>query len=238
MGIPKIVHQIWIGPNKQPDIWMNTVKDFCSKFGYEYVLWDNYASDNFPLKNRKEYDLIPLMCGKADILRYEILYKFGGIYIDADSVILNPEKLHVLISEFNSDCGFGWSQPDKAVIANGVILSSVNSAFMKECIEVISTINVLASHPCVVTGPYMISDRFNKDREKFDIKLYDSSVFYPSGWWGTTTIDSHKTMKFPEESVMYQYGYSTNFLSDIIDGKHKSGKIPKLIFQQPFINRK
>ena len=24
--IPKIIHQIWLGPNKRPDIWMNTWK--------------------------------------------------------------------------------------------------------------------------------------------------------------------------------------------------------------------
>ena len=26
MNIPKIIHQIWIGPNKRPDIWMNSWK--------------------------------------------------------------------------------------------------------------------------------------------------------------------------------------------------------------------
>jgi len=238
MGIPKIVHQIWIGPNKRPDVWIDSVKDFCSKFGYEYVLWDNFSASKFALKNRKEYNLIPQMCGKADILRYEILYKFGGIYIDADSVILNPDKLHVLISDFNGDCGFGWSKPDNKEIANGVILSSVNSPFMKECIDRIPTINVLSNHPWLTTGPMLVTNIFNEDRNKFEIKLYDSSVFYPSGWWGTKTIDAHKTIQFPEESVMYQYGYSTNFLSNIIEPQNKNRAIPTLIFQKPFINTK
>lgn len=37
---------------------------------------------------QQRIDEIEAFCGKADIMRYEILYKYGGIYLDADSLCL------------------------------------------------------------------------------------------------------------------------------------------------------
>lgn len=41
--IPKIIHQIWIGPNKEPTIWTDTWKvDYVESFpDFEYILWNN-----------------------------------------------------------------------------------------------------------------------------------------------------------------------------------------------------
>ncbi len=94
MSIPKIIHQIWIGPNKQPDIWINTWRiDYINKYkNYEYMLWNNENIKNILNKYPKFEEMINTeieYCGKADMLRYLILYEYGGIYIDADSVWVN-----------------------------------------------------------------------------------------------------------------------------------------------------
>ena len=88
--IPKILHQIWIGPDEIPqdhiDTWKNKHPDWI------HMLWDEKTiRDEFPngLFNQSEFDGINEWCGKADVLRYEILYYFGGIFIDADSICLN-----------------------------------------------------------------------------------------------------------------------------------------------------
>ena len=101
--IPKIVHQIWIGENKRPDIWMDTVKKFCNDYGYEYKLWDDNTVNTLNLINKQYYDMEPQIHLnkknyqlKADILRYELLYSFGGIYIDADIVISIYLLFHIL----------------------------------------------------------------------------------------------------------------------------------------------
>lgn len=81
MTIPKIIHQIWIGPNKKPNIWTDTFEfDYISKFpDWKYVLWndDNIKSlfDDFPIM-KLIYDEEQLYCGKADILRLLILYQY------------------------------------------------------------------------------------------------------------------------------------------------------------------
>lgn len=78
--IPKIIHQVWIGPKPAPVRWMKTWSEMNPS--WEYRLWTDH---NLPsLKNQRQFDAINTFNGKTDILRPEILYKYGGIYIDAD----------------------------------------------------------------------------------------------------------------------------------------------------------
>ena len=39
MNIPKIIHQLWIGPKPPPNKFMDTWKDIHEKEGFEYIRW-------------------------------------------------------------------------------------------------------------------------------------------------------------------------------------------------------
>jgi mannosyltransferase OCH1-like enzyme len=221
--IPKIVHQIWIGPNKRPDIWMNSVKDFCSKYEYQYMLWDNEAVQRITLKNKAIFDKIDQYCGKADVLRYEILFSYGGIYIDADSVILKGDKLNTIIEKFEGDCGFGYEINDER-LCNGVIIANKHSKFLEICIENMKSRNKLIdenNHPWITIGPLFITEMYDKYKNEVQIKTYEREIFYPGGWHGITDVNQHLKIAIPDESVMFQYGYSTNFLSYALESTKK-----------------
>lgn len=90
-GIPKIIHQIWIGDKAEPPMqWIETwSKDFVEQNpGYIHVLWRDEDLKGIDMQNRDLYDAEPTLPGKADIARYEILRRYGGIYVDADIVWL------------------------------------------------------------------------------------------------------------------------------------------------------
>jgi len=244
--IPKVIHQIWIGPNTRPDVWMDTVRHFCNEFGYEYKLWDNAAVAQFPLVNIQAYNTVREYCGKADILRYEILHKYGGIYIDADSVILKGDKLHKLITEFDDDCGFGY-EIDNERICNGVILAKEASQFLKLCIDNLNSRDLVSYQPWKSIGPMYITELHNKYKDQIKVKTYARTIFYPIPWQDIYQIDLHKHTNIPEESVMFQYGYSTNFLANMINKKDPNminkkdpniinKKAPRFIFNR-FIRR-
>jgi hypothetical protein len=219
MLIPKIIHQIWIGPNKQPDVWMDTVRSFCSQFEYEYKLWTEREISEITLINdtmfREEHRQL---CGRADILRYEVLYMYGGCYIDADTVVINPTLLNDILQGFNHETGFGIERgsEEDILIANGVCISLPGGIFMKACIDALPS----RDHrffPWVETGPCLITDVYKGNPEfKETVFLFPRNVFYPNDWIGLKTIDEHTRTEFPKESVMFQYGYSTNNLSSII----------------------
>ena len=85
MNIPKIIHQIWVGPNKIPDRsvhFIRRIQELHPEF--EHRLWTN--ADLIPA-NFENYELImsrPSWAQKADLMRYEILYRYGGVYLDID----------------------------------------------------------------------------------------------------------------------------------------------------------
>lgn len=94
--IPRRIHQIWIGPRPVPDAyaaWSETWK--ARHPGWQHTLWRE--ADLPPVINRYAFDKIaemvpePLCYGiQADLLRYELLARFGGLYVDLDLECLKP----------------------------------------------------------------------------------------------------------------------------------------------------
>lgn len=92
--IPKLIHVVWIGPLPFP--YQDNLKTWEQyNPGWRLRFWTN---DDLPeifkwLHNKDVYDLIPYWSGKVNVLRYELLYRFGGLYSDADSYCLRPLDL-------------------------------------------------------------------------------------------------------------------------------------------------
>jgi inositol phosphorylceramide mannosyltransferase catalytic subunit len=229
--IPKIIHQIWIGPNKNPTIWTNTWSiDYINTFkDFEYKLWNNENINDILNK----YPLCKIMfnmereyCGKADILRYLILYEYGGIYIDADSVWLNNKNLNNLIEKTNYTGIFCGKEPTNEYIANGVIGCTKNNKLMLKLINNLENYiryydrikprqykRKRAKQGCSkITGPRFFSLIMIPEK----ITIFQSNYFYPISWFGITETDKHKKIELPIESYMFQYGYTTNKLGNII----------------------
>ena len=56
------------------------------------MLWNEKEINKLTMINRTIYDLEPTLRGKSDIARYEILYQYGGIFLDADSYWIEKEN--------------------------------------------------------------------------------------------------------------------------------------------------
>jgi inositol phosphorylceramide mannosyltransferase catalytic subunit len=214
--IPKIIHQIWVGPKKRPDIWLNTFKKFVKNNpGWKYMLWDDKAVNDFDMINRDAYNNENTYNGKSDILRYELIYKYGGIYIDADTILLNNKNLNDLIKNTNN-LGFfaAMENKERSVLATGVVGSSKNNLISLYIInalrEISSNCNVLAYKS---VGPYMLDQVLNG----FSVTIFPYYYFYPEYWNKNYLEDNtnHFEKKYPN-SYMFQYGYTTNGLDKFI----------------------
>lgn len=89
--IPKIIHQLWIGPTPAPRPWMDTWRELNPE--WTYMFWNEAKlREAFPngLRNQRQFNAMDEWCGKCDIARVEILNKFGGFFVDADSLCLSP----------------------------------------------------------------------------------------------------------------------------------------------------
>jgi len=135
--IPKIIHQIWIGDqSKRPSQLMQTWVDLHPSWSYR--LWTEKEILEFELLNRNQFDLHPTLPGKADIARYEILFRLGGFFIDADSICIKPLD-NLLRKEFV--CCYESERHRGNLVANGYIGCPRRHKSMSDLIRVISNLS-------------------------------------------------------------------------------------------------
>ena len=125
--IPKKIHQIWIGKKipkeykKWTKTWMKNNPE------YEYFLWDENKILQLNLYNEKQFKKASNPAVKSDIARYEILYRFGGIYVDTDFESLKKINDYFLTYSFVAGQLFGY----KPEINNAILFSSKKSKILE-----------------------------------------------------------------------------------------------------------
>jgi hypothetical protein len=238
--IPKIIHQIWIGPNQQPDIWMNSFVDFCKTYGYEYKLWNEDSIEDLPWDSfpgiRDVYtELGGHLAAKSDIFRYLCLYKYGGVYMDADSVVVKPQKFSEFLENNRAKVFFAYEEfqegkkPKEAsvqsifidgnkFVAGGVMGSTKGHPLLKHlCEEVVDHYKSFKDEPpWMSVGPAYLTKVYSKYKSSYDgITVYPMKFFYPIHWHNISDPELHTKIELPEESMLFQYGYSTNNFGEI-----------------------
>ena len=165
--IPKIIHQIWVGYNPVPAKLIQTWKDMNPT--WEHRLWTNHAG--WECQNRidecKEWN------GKADIMRWEILYHHGGVYIDADSICVKP-----LDDSFTEREVFSCWENEiirAGLIATGYVGSEKGHPLMRKCIDRIKSRPVDGA-AWRLLGPSMFTEECGKDPALF---VYPARTFIP-----------------------------------------------------------
>ena len=166
--IPKILHVIWIGKKNPPkwciDSWRKTYINTYPQ--WKFMLWDEKGINKLNMINRDIYDNEPTLRGKSDIARYEILYQYGGIFLDADSYWIEKENsnLNILLEKAKNDFFCANEPKNKEYFANGVFGSSKNNILLMKIIEHLKTIysETKKKHPHKydiwrVTGPVPFS---------------------------------------------------------------------------------
>ncbi len=134
LRIPKIIHQIWLGSHF-PKHYERYQKSWLTYHpGWLYKLWTDADVKNFTWSNqnsKKLFDDAQNYGEKSDILRYELLYRYGGLYVDVDFECLKPlDDLH-----YCYDVYVGIEQAQRLEINNALIGAAPEHPFLKFCIE-------------------------------------------------------------------------------------------------------
>ena len=154
--IPHMIHFVWLG-TPLPDFSKKMIESW-KKFhpDWEVKLWTDVDLETFDLKNREAYDKDTNWGEKSDILRYEILLRYGGVYVDAADFecIRSFNELHE-----TCDFSVGIAHGKRGVDYNGLIGCSPNHPIMQECVDSITCGNGDNSRWRIVnaTGPYFLT---------------------------------------------------------------------------------
>jgi mannosyltransferase OCH1-like enzyme len=186
--VPRTIHQIWLGSkvpqkyDKWRKSWMKHNPDF------NYILWDEKKILKMGLINEKQFIQTKNFAVKSDIARYEILYNFGGIYVDTDFEALKPIDSKFLTQSLVVGLQFDYSPQ----IGNAMIIAKSKCNVLK------TAINNLPKHqgemsPLEVMdycGPHYLTKTIFKSKLPEDILILPSQYFYP---WPNFMLHSDKS---------------------------------------------
>jgi mannosyltransferase OCH1-like enzyme len=149
--------------------------------------WDLrlWTEANLPheIINRAEFDGAPANDAhrwRSDILRLDLLLRYGGVYVDADT-----EPLRALDPLLDGvGCFMAWSpnrdRHGREVLTNATIGAIPWHQFIQELVNEIpaSVRRRPGGRTAQVTGPYHL-DRVWRSKLWPDVTVYPSHVFYP-----------------------------------------------------------
>jgi mannosyltransferase OCH1-like enzyme len=179
-NIPKIIHQLWIGPKPAPIHMMDTWRDKNPDF--EYIRWteDEIKKRGIKFACQERIDEMEAWNGKADIMRWELLYEYGGVFLDADSVCIAPID-DILMSK-KCFAGFEQEETRPGLVATGTMGFPPRHAIPMNAIEWIKK-NCVSQQKTqkqawVTVGPGMLTGLYKT--EKFpDLYVFNSYTFLP-----------------------------------------------------------
>ena len=171
-GIPRVVHRIWLGDAAMPR---------------EYVEYGETWRRHHPgwkLKLWRDRDLRRLVPAEAvararhrtelsDLLRFEILRRYGGLYVDTDVECLRP--VGALLSGRRVVMGF--EKPGR--VGSAVLASAPGHPFFVDAAQQARETVGLGANSADATGPYLLT---LLARDYPDVTILPPEAFYPYGW--------------------------------------------------------
>lgn len=173
--IPHIFHFIWLTGQRNvssepmmPQKFTNNVKSFLTNHpNWTFYFWTDSSSRKLIEDRHKKllflYDHASNIVVKSDILRYVVIYEFGGVYTDVDTVSVRPMDIAttkyscVLIPIPFEQSVFWTYMPFR--LCNGEMMCRAKHPFFKQCIEALpGRLNI--SSISGIAGPLFINEMF------------------------------------------------------------------------------
>lgn len=176
--IPRTFHSIWVGDPMPEHLAVYVATWTQIHPGWQHKIWGDGDLDW--LQNQELYDFAEAITKhhgqfRADVARYEILHRYGGVYVDCDFEALAPIDELLL----GVDCFAAW-ETDGVWINNAILGTVPGHPMFAELIEGLPA-NVKAhrgKRPNILSGPQYLTPI----AKRHDIDVFPASEFYPYRW--------------------------------------------------------
>lgn len=174
--IPRTIHHIWIGPDPLPDDhrpWIKSWKRHHPK--WKHRLWTEKNLPEDPIRP-EILERLRAPVERADILRLEILYRCGGVYVDTDLECLRPLDDVIGDDEFVGVC----LKPGR--ITNTFIASAPRHPLLEQALRELQPMDAYwtmtaASSIKEVAGPPFLQTLVS---DYPDVRLLEPALCFPS----------------------------------------------------------
>jgi mannosyltransferase OCH1-like enzyme len=155
---------------------------------YDYYFYDDQDCENFMREKMKgdiykAYDRLPMAVMKADLWRYCIIYYYGGIYADTDTICRIPPHL------FINDSLLTIVPENSVHLCQWVFSASKNSPILKSIIDlsvkrILEMTEIKGEHITHhLTGPGVFTDGIEKYLQENNLPVFENNrnnyVRYP-----------------------------------------------------------
>lgn len=205
--IPKIIHYCWFGRNKKPKVVRRCIESWQKLYpDFKLIEWNEKNTElNNPFCDyflkKKKWAFV------ADYVRLDKLYKFGGVYLDTDMLMLKP------LDHFLKDKMFFGAEND-SFISGGIIGSRKEHFFIENCLRIYNSIDLKKMDNDLKnnTIPQIITQEFKKlskvENWSFnELISYDGIKVYPKEYFYSLPFsDREKQNKIASYLTSNSYG--------------------------------
>jgi mannosyltransferase OCH1-like enzyme len=179
-GLPLNIYQTWHDEMVYPKMYecINTLKQNNPEFNhylYTEEQCHNFIKEHFPQEVAEAYDVLIPYAYKADLWRYCILYKLGGVYIDVkfytmtslyNIVAVHPE---IFVKYVPKVINLGSAIDKKIQIINGFLVSPPGNEVLKYIIDAVienTKHRLYKNGQLNISGPMLLADIIGAHRPK------------------------------------------------------------------------
>jgi hypothetical protein len=180
--------------------------------GFEYILWNESEIEKrgLTLECHRQFDMMGELAGKADILRWEILWHYGGYFIDADSICIEPFD-----EFFDNKVAFATYENENVrtgLVANGTMGFIPKHPILRDIINWIKGSAEAAklikeTRAWYSVGPALLTKMLNTGKYP-DFSVYPSYTFLPIHFTGVE-YTGHKKVYAHQEWGTAKCSHST-----------------------------
>lgn len=226
--INQTVHIIWISNDDIiPDYLKANIRSWEENNPtWNITLWDMaLVRSTFDDLFVALIERLPVGAWKGDVLRYKILYEFGGLYVDADIVNFRSIDKIVKIAEENYDGAFSVCErlerpsyliheelfiigDDCATVCNAVIGCRKNHPAVKLALNtaIQNTMTYMNTHKynLLYSGPPVWTDA----SRNFNIGVLKIETFYPCMYYDTNNCVEERFKELEDHFAMHQWKHT------------------------------
>lgn len=216
--IPKKIHYCWFGGNPKSELLLKCIKSwekYCPD--YEIIEWNEQNYD----VNKITYTRQAYKEGKyafvSDYARLDIIYQYGGIYLDTDVELIKPiEDL------LNCESYFACELPGE--VNTGLGFGSISrNPFIKENMKIYEDTEYYSlKKTCVAITTDLLTEQGLKYINK--IQVINGILIYPPSYFCPVNMLTNKINIKEETLTIHHYGRNWGGEKKIIDlGRIKLG---------------
>ena len=177
--IPRILHRVWVGPDPMPQEFLDYQESWRRHHpDWEMHLW---TEESLPrdLVRPEAYERLRNPAERSDIIRLEVLFRFGGVYVDTDIECLRPidPLLEEGVEFFVGSVGPKKVQEERLqnAVNNALIAAEPGHPVLERALRELRPVTEYGvdKHG---TGPWFLSALV---REHPEVTIYPRELFFP-----------------------------------------------------------